>query len=182
MQFWRQIQSRLENTQAYSYSYDITGTEHALEVMAEKFRRAHDAGGRVFFVGNGGSAGIASHMATDWTKNGRVRSLALNDASALTCMANDFGYENVFARQLRAQATPADCLVAISSSGNSPNILAAVEEAQTIGLRFVMTLSGMDNANKLRWKGDINLWVPSDDYGVIECAHLILLHTMVGRK
>jgi phosphoheptose isomerase len=84
------------------------------------------AGKKLVFVGNGGSAAIASHMATDYSKNGGVRSLALNGASMLTCLGNDLGYDRVFAKQIELHARSGDLVIAISSSGRSANVLNAV--------------------------------------------------------
>src|SRR5580704_11898635 len=92
-------------------------------------REAHAMGRKLIFVGNGGSAAIASHMAVDYSKNGGMRALAFNDASFLTCLSNDLGYENVFVKQIELHAATGDLLVAISSSGRSPNIINAVEAA-----------------------------------------------------
>src|ERR1700733_10049956 len=93
-------------------------------------RQAHAAGNKLIFVGNGGSAAIASHMATDYSKNGNIRSLALNDSSMLTCLGNDLGYDRVFAKQIELHARPGDLVIAISSSGRSANILNAVQAAR----------------------------------------------------
>jgi D-sedoheptulose 7-phosphate isomerase len=82
---------------------------------------------KVMFVGNGGSAGIAGHLAIDFAKNGGVRSVTFNDASSLTCLGNDLGYDQVFAKQVEMQGLPGDVLIAISSSGESPNILSAAD-------------------------------------------------------
>lgn len=141
-------------------------------------RAAHARSNRLFFIGNGGSAGIASHMAIDYSKNGGMRALALNDPAALTCLGNDLGYENVFARQIDLHARPGDVLVAISSSGRSPNILNAVAEARARDC-FVLTLSGFTPDNPLRLLGDLNLYVASDRYGFVEIAHLALCHAML---
>ena len=85
------------------------------------------AGNKLIFVGNGGSAAItASHMATDYSKNGNIRALALNDSSMLTCLGNDLGYDRVFAKQIELHARAGDLVIAISSSGRSANILNAV--------------------------------------------------------
>lgn len=151
----------------------------ALREISRMFRRAHDAGGRVWFIGNGGSAAIASHLAVDFTKNGGVRSMAMNDAPTLTCLANDFGYDQVFARQLSYHATRRDGVVIISTSGRSLNILAAARRARVIGCAFVVTLSGMNPNNVLRQLGDVNLYIPSSSYGIVETSHLILLHSMM---
>src|SRR6266700_5075050 len=90
----------------------IEMAEAVNQVMAQA-RRAHTAGNKLIFVGNGGSAAIASHMATDFSKNGNVRALALNDGAMLTCLGNDLGYDSVFARQIELHAQAGDMLVAI---------------------------------------------------------------------
>ena len=139
---------------------------------------AHDAGNKIMFIGNGGSAGIASHMAIDYSKNGNLRSQAFNDPAALTCLGNDLGYENVFAKQIDLHARPDDLLVAISSSGNSENILGGVAEARKKGCE-VVTLSGFEEDNRLRSLGDVNFYVPSGEYGFVEITHLALCHAVV---
>src|ERR1700688_408956 len=94
-----------------------------VNLLREWARRTHAAGNKLVFVGNGGSAAIASHMATDYSKNGDVRAMALNDTSMLTCLGNDLGYDRVFAKQIELYARADDLVVAISSSGRSANIL-----------------------------------------------------------
>jgi D-sedoheptulose 7-phosphate isomerase len=140
----------------------------------------HDAGNKIIFVGNGGSAGIASHLAIDFSKNGGLRALAFNDPSALTCLGNDLGYENVFAKQLEFHARPGDLLVAISSSGRSPNILGAVKMARQRDCK-VVTYSGFSENNELRRTGDVNFYVRGQDmeYGFVEVAHLALCHAVL---
>ena len=140
--------------------------------------KAHSAGNKIIFVGNGGSAGIASHLAIDFSKNGGLRSLAFNDASALTCLGNDLGYENVFAKQLDFHARAGDLLIAISSSGRSPNILNAVKAARAHDCK-VVTFSGFTEENDLRKSGDINFYVRSREYGFVEVAHLALCHAVL---
>lgn len=134
---------------------------------------------RIFFVGNGGSAAIASHQAIDYTKNGGKKAVALNDPMALTCLANDYGYEHVFSKQLEHQASPWSLLIAISSSGKSQNILNAVTTAKEIGCKII-TLSGFDPKNPLRRMGDVNFHIASEDYGHVEIVHLSILHSMVN--
>jgi D-sedoheptulose 7-phosphate isomerase len=156
--------------------------EEALAETATAFRRIHNRGGRLFFVGNGGSAAIASHMATDYMKNGNVRSLALNDLATLTCFGNDFGYDRVFEKQLEYQARKQDGVVVISSSGRSLNIVGAAAKAAEIGCAYIVTLTGMNPNNRLRRMGNINYYVPCMDYGIVEIAHLTLLHSMIGQS
>jgi D-sedoheptulose 7-phosphate isomerase len=151
------------------------------ELFGEAFRMVQairGTGDRLFFIGNGGSAAIASHMAADWQKAGRIPAMAFNDAPAVTALANDVGYDDVFAEPLRMHARPGDILVAISSSGRSPNICEAVEVAVDRGMK-VITLSGFTPDNPLRAMGDVNFYVPSGRYGVVETAHLAILHSLL---
>jgi D-sedoheptulose 7-phosphate isomerase len=141
-------------------------------------RRAHAAGNKLIFVGNGGSAAIASHMATDYSKNGNIRALALNDSAMLTCLGNDLGYAEVFAKQIELHARPEDVVVAISSSGRSANILNAVKAAR-VAKCGVITLSGFAVDNPLRGLGDINFYIASDRYGFVEIGHLTLCHAIL---
>jgi D-sedoheptulose 7-phosphate isomerase len=147
------------------------------EWVRDTAHKVHNGGNKIIFVGNGGSAAIASHLAIDFS-NGRMRSLALNDASALTCLGNDLGYENVFSRQLDFHARPGDLLIAISSSGRSPNILNAVKAARAHDC-VVVTFSGFTEDNDLRRSGDVNFYVRSGEYGFVEVAHLALCHAML---
>jgi phosphoheptose isomerase len=137
-----------------------------------------ERGGTVIFVGNGGSAGISSHLAIDLSKNANVPATCFNDASQITCLANDYGYEHWMAHALRLNAKAGDCLVAISSSGRSPNILNAVAKARELKLS-VITLSGMTADNPLRLAGDINFWADSRSYNVVETAHQFWLMSAI---
>jgi D-sedoheptulose 7-phosphate isomerase len=136
------------------------------------------AGRKVIFIGNGGSAAIASHQAIDYWRNGGMRALAFNDPSLLTCISNDFGYPHVFEKPIEMFADAGDILVAISSSGQSANILQGAAAAQRLGCR-VITLSGFTPGNPLRTMGKINFFVPSDSYGHVEIAHLCVCHCIV---
>lgn len=133
---------------------------------------------RIFFVGNGGSAAIASHMAADFSKNGGVPAMAFNDGASLTCLSNDFGYEHVFSKPILQHMRSGDCLVAISSSGKSPSILRAVAAARECE-GSVVALSGFAFGNPLNGQGDWNYHVPSNDYGVVETIHLGMLHAVL---
>lgn len=139
--------------------------------LADELRHAD----RVIFIGNGGSAAIASHAANDFSKNGHIKTLAFNDGASLTCLANDLGYEEVFAHPLRQHARADDCVVAISSSGRSKNIIKAVQTVFGHGPR-VVALSGFDDDNPLRNLAHVEYHVPSHDYGIVETIHLGMLH------
>lgn len=148
------------------------------ELACAKVQATHEAGNKIMFVGNGGSASIASHMANDFTKNGGMRALTFLDGSALTCLGNDLGYENVFAKPVQMFAFPGDLLVAISSSGNSANIVNACRAGRERGC-WIITLSGFKPDNNLRRLGDLNLWLPNGEYGFVEIVHLAVCHAIL---
>jgi len=133
---------------------------------------------KLIFIGNGGSASIASHMATDFLKNGGIPAVAFNDASLITCLSNDLGYENVFKKPIEMLAVKGDLLVSISSSGRSANILQATRAAREKSC-FIITLSGFDSDNPLRKMGDINFYIESRSYGYVEIAHSTICHCLL---
>ena len=137
-------------------------------------------GGQVFLIGNGGSAAMASHMAADALKNGHLRAHAFNDAALLTAAGNDAGYDQVFAIPLARLARAGDLLIAISSSGNSPNIVRALEAAAGLGVAAV-TLTAKQPDNRARALGALNFYVPLDRYGWAESAHQVILHCWFDR-
>jgi D-sedoheptulose 7-phosphate isomerase len=131
--------------------------------------------GQIFIIGNGGSAAMASHMAIDACKNGHLRALALNDVALITAVSNDLAYDQVFRLPLERLARRNDMLITISSSGNSPNVVAALEAGRAIGMQIV-TLSAKQGDNQSRRLGDLNFYVPLHRYGWAESAHQIVLH------
>lgn len=130
---------------------------------------------KVIFIGNGGSAAIASHMAVDFWKNGGIRAVAFNDSSLITCLSNDCGYEHVFEKSIEMFAEQGDLLIAISSSGRSPNILNGVKAAKAKGCRII-TLSGFKPDNHLAGMGEISFFVGSQAYGPVEVLHQFICH------
>ncbi|WP_420562179.1 SIS domain-containing protein [Thalassobaculum sp.] len=161
---------------------DATGApvdlDPAIDRLVGLFAGLPAAGGKAVIAGNGGSAAIASHFATDFSKNGGVPTLAFSDAALLTCISNDLGYENVYAKPIELFGRPGDLLLAISSSGASPNILAAARAALDGGMR-VATMSGFRPDNPLRSMGQLNFYIDSDSYGVVECSHFMLCHLAI---
>ena len=136
------------------------------------------AGGKLMFIGNGASAAISSHMSTDYWKNGGIRATAFSDPALLTCIGNDHGYDRLFAEPVRMFADAGDILVAISSSGRSPNILNAVDAARECDCTII-TLSGFREDNPLRTLGDLNFHVPCERYGPVEILHHSLCHCIL---
>lgn len=152
--------------------------EKAISQIVQLISLQRKKDNKIILIGNGGSASIASHIATDFLKNLRIPALAFNDASLLTCLSNDLGYEHVFSTPLETIAKKGDILFAISSSGKSKNILNAVTQAKKKGC-FVFTFSGFSSLNPLRRMGDLNFYVPSASYGAVEISHLAICHAVV---
>ena len=152
--------------------------QEALEMAHFLLYQVTKVEGIVYVIGNGGSAAIASHFCTDLLRTLEMGAATISDASTLTCFANDFGYENVYKTPLMRNLRTKDLLVAISSSGQSPNILAAANFAHERKVP-VISFTGFSPLNPLRQLGDLNFWIDSCDYGLIETGHFFLLHTIV---
>jgi D-sedoheptulose 7-phosphate isomerase len=155
----------------------------SLETAATMLLECQARGRVVFIAGNGGSAATASHFACDLSKGTRsngpptFRVVALTDSlPVLTAWANDNGYHRIFAEQLQSLARPGDLLVLISASGNSPNIVAAAEEARALGVASI-GLTGRCGG-QLAQLVDLAVRVPSDQIEVVEDAHLVVAHSL----
>jgi D-sedoheptulose 7-phosphate isomerase len=160
-----------------------------IDEIIRAIERARDEGRQIFVIGNGGSAATASHMMNDLCKGTlghkgdapwpRLRVIALTDnVSLMTAWANDTDFNHIFSEPLKNLAQRGDVLVAISASGNSPNIIAAVEAAKQIGVT-VLGLAGF-TGGKLSKMADVSLVVPSDGYGPVEDVHMILDHIITS--
>ena len=149
--------------------------DEAFPRLSELTFLVNSEGGTTYFLGNGASASMASHFAADMAKNGGVRTMVLTDLSLLTALANDLDYEQVYSEPLRWHMKEKDMVVAISSSGNSPNIVRAVVQAKKLG-GTVITVSAMGEDNAIRKLGDLNFYIPAKTYGLAETAHAAILH------
>lgn len=181
--FWSQYRKRLADSLAAVQITDENGKSvrdsDGFDRLCEWTRQL---AGRhtLYLTGNGASAGMASHLAADWSKNAGVRALAFNDSVLLTAIGNDLGFDRVFSGPLTWFADPGDMLVTVSSSGASSNVLKAIDVAKGKGLR-VVTFSGMTPDNPSRLQGELNFYVPALTYGVVECAHQVLLHAWLDQ-
>jgi D-sedoheptulose 7-phosphate isomerase len=146
--------------------------------LREATVRLRKAGNMVYFIGNGASAAMASHISADLAKNAYLDTRVFTDLALITALANDLCYEEVFAEPLRRYLKKGDMLVAISSSGQSANIIRAGREARNLG-GIVVTLSAMKPDNPLRTMGAYNFYVPADTYGLAETSHAAILHFWV---
>jgi D-sedoheptulose 7-phosphate isomerase len=129
---------------------------------------------KIIIVGNGGSSSIASHAIVDFTKQAGVRAVNFNDPALITCFANDYGYEQWLKKAVEFYADDGDVLIAISSSGNSENIVRAIKEASNSGIK-VITFTGFCRENLVRQLGDVNFWLDSCAYNIVENMHQIWL-------
>jgi len=154
--------------------------EAGLSKIIQQLIYRKEGGGKVYLIGNGGSAAVASHAIPDFIKACGIAAFTLHESSLMTCMSNDLGYDQAFARILNVVFSPQDILIAISSSGNSENICNAVKMAIDIG-GGVFTLSGFKPDNTLRNLGDLNIWLDACDYGLVEIGHLFILHNIADR-
>ena len=145
---------------------------------AERIKTVSKAGNKLIIAGNGGSAAMASHLTVDFTKAAGIRAINFNEADLLTCFANDYGYEKVFEKAVEFYGDGGDLLILISSSGSSENILNTARRSKELNMA-VITFSGLNSNNPLRKLGDINFWVDSKAYNIVEMTHHIWLLAIV---
>ena len=143
-------------------------------------------GKKCMIFGNGGSAAIASHFSVDITKNAKVRCTNYNESDLLTCFSNDFGYDRWVQKTIEFYGNPGDVLIVISASGKSQNMVNACKEAKLLGFSKIITLSGMSKNNPLQKLGNINIWVDSKAYNLIENVHqfylLLVIDLIIGKS
>lgn len=149
-----------------------------IKELVQVFRSYKKSRKGVYMCGNGGSAGIAQHMTADFLKNGGIFTHNLYGQATLTCLSNDLSYDFVFSKQLELMAKEGELLVAISSSGESENIVKAIETIRKFG-GMVITLTGFKVDNRIRSMGDWNIYVPKEHYGIVESIHNIVLQQIV---
>jgi len=176
--YYRNLTSIVNSIRATNAEGDELNFYKGIEKAGNLIKSCADSGNKIMFIGNGASASISSHMATDFFKNGGIRALAFNDSSLLTCISNDFGYKYVFSKPIETFANKEDIVFAISSSGESENILEGVKMARSRSCN-VITLSGFREYNGLSTTGDINFYVPSQKYGHVEIIHHSICHCVL---
>ena len=153
--------------------------DHGLETLLQIWSRQIARDRSVFWVGNGGSAALVSHLSQDLINQCGIRSLTFNDPSLITCMSNDYGYEQVFKRPLLALAGEQDVLMAVSSSGTSKNIVNTARAALDMGME-VVTFSAFSADNHLhKLQSTLSFHTPTETYGHAELTHEALIHAAV---
>lgn len=149
-----------------------------IQLLLDVFLRHKQKGSMLFFIGNGGSSAIASHMTADFMKNGGMNTYSLYDNAVTTCMGNDYGYEYIFSKPMEFLVQEGDLVAAISSSGNSANIVNGIVTAKKKKAE-VITFTGFSEDNRARQLGDVNLYVPCAKYGIVESIHNLILQQIV---
>jgi D-sedoheptulose 7-phosphate isomerase len=165
----------LQATEATVGDQTVLAFDQAAEDAAASIQASTERGGKLLIVANGGSASIASHLQNDLCKACGVQALVFTEAPLLTALSNDDGYDTAYETLTRLWAGRNDLLIAISSSGKSENILRAVAAMRAAG-GGVITLSGFGSDNPVRSAGDINFYVRSEHYGLVETAHAAICH------
>ena len=162
----------------YEKSLLKTDVNRQLIELRDLIIQFRGSGRHIFFAGNGASASIASHAAVDFTKQVKVKAFDFNEPNFITAFSNDFGYENWIAKALEYRSSPGDAVVLISSSGKSPNIVNGAKRARELDLT-VVGFSGFSADNPLRTLSDIDFWVDSRGYNIVECTHMVWLMAAV---
>lgn len=173
--YFKQLAELLTAMRVTDKSGNQVPMEEGLERALEKIAEVKSANKKVMIVGNGGSAAIASHQVIDFWKTCGIQACTFNDPIQLTCLSNDFGYENVFSKAIEMFGNEGDLLLAISSGGKSPNILNAAHAARNKSAA-VITLAGFSAKAPLLLLGDLNFYIDSNQYGFVEVAHLAIIH------
>lgn len=153
-----------------------------LNKSVEIFKKIKIKNNKIFFFGNGGSSATASHVSNDLTKNAKIRSLVFTDAAMITCLSNDYGYENWMKKALEFHCDLKDLVVFISASGNSKNIIRAMNYCKKKKIK-VISFTGMNNNNKLNNlnREGIKFWINSKSYNLIEVSHMFLLVSIIDK-
>ena len=152
--------------------------DSSLLVLRDAISMINQSKGKLIFVGNGASASLASHAATDFTKQAKIKSIAFNDHNLITALSNDYGYENWVKKALEFYANPSDMVIFISVSGESINLLNGLDYALKKSI-CTASLTGASSLNSLRSKSKYSLWVNSKAYNIVESIHTIWITLII---
>ena len=173
---WLQGLAQLLDESTCRHQGDPVSLDQGLQALQQLWSRQVAHGRSVFWIGNGGSAALVAHVSQDLINKCGIRSFTFNDPALITCMSNDYGYEQVFKRPLLALARERDLLMAVSSSGMSTNIVGASQTALDIGMDLV-TFSAFSAENHLhKLQSTLSFHTPTDVYGHAELTHEALIH------
>jgi D-sedoheptulose 7-phosphate isomerase len=175
-QYLKELDSFLKNVAITDRAGNLLESEKGFDLIISSLQKLNNSQNKVMIIGNGGSAAIASHLQNDLCKAAGIRAMVFTEPPLLTALSNDISYIAAYRELITLWADKGDILVAISSSGQSQNILDAVSAARDCGCGEIITLSGFRNDNPLRSSGDINLYTSSNEYGYVELVHSVLAH------
>jgi D-sedoheptulose 7-phosphate isomerase len=178
LNYFNSINKGLENSIYYNNQKGID-PEFFFDNIKDLLINLRNNQNKIFFLGNGASSAFANHMALDFSKNGNILSRSLSDSALLTALSNDYSYERAMVEFLKIEGvTKDDLVITISSSGNSPNIINALNYCKENNIKS-FALSGLKNNNKSILLADYSIYVPMKTYGMVECIHQIFLHLIL---
>lgn len=176
--YFKSINQGLEDS-IYHFEQKQIEPEIFFQKIKENLKKLRESRNRLYFFGNGASAAFASHMALDFSKNGKILSRTLSDSALLTALSNDYSYECAMVEFLKIErASKDDLVITISSSGNSPNVVNVLDFCKEMDIPS-LALSGLKNNNKSIEKANFSIYVPKKTYGMVECIHQIFLHLIL---
>ena len=158
----------------YKTIFSVDGLSEKLLELKDRLIEVNKNNKKIIIAGNGGSAAIASHCSVDFTKNAGIRMINFNEAGLITCLSNDYGYANWLSKAIEMYGDAGDLVILISSSGRSENMLNAAKIAKQLGI-YVVTFTGFNADNPLKNAGELNFWIDSKAYNIIEMTHQIWL-------
>ena len=154
---------------------------HRLEKLYNLILKTSKLKGTIFLFGNGANISTASHAATDFTKNAKIKTISLNDPNLITCFSNDYGFKNWIVKALEYYTSKKDLVILLSASGQSKNLIKAAEYCRKKKIT-VVTITGFKKNNSLAKKGNLNLWIDSKAYNIVEIAQMSILLSMIDKK
>jgi len=179
--YFKSIGQGLEES-LYYVNQQVLEPELFFEIIKGILIKLRETGNKIYFFGNGASASFANHMALDFSKNGKILARSLSDSALLTALSNDYSYEMAMLEYLKIEGVSKDDLViTISSSGNSPNIVAVLDYCKENNIKS-LALSGLKQDNKSIALADFSIYVPMKTYGIVECTHQIFLHLILDQS
>ena len=152
--------------------------DEAILNFRNSIANTYENNGRLIFLGNGASASLSSHAATDFTKQAKIPSIAFNDHNLVTALSNDYGYENWVSKAIEYYCKKNDMLIFISVSGESKNLINGIKYANKNNIKTA-SLTGSKQNNTVKINTDISLWVDSKAYNIVECIHTIWITLII---
>ncbi len=179
--YFKSISQGLEKSLCYT-NQEVSEPELFFQTIKDILTKLRETGNKIYFLGNGASAAFANHMALDFSKNGKILSRSLSDSALLTALSNDYSYDMAMLEYLKIEGVSKDDLViTISSSGNSPNVVAVLDYCKENYIKS-LALSGLKKDNKSIALADYSIYVPMKTYGMVECIHQIFLHLILDES